>query len=117
VRVPMTQAVEPGRSAKYTWKTEGRQNWISARTASPPAVPPQDSVETFIVDHRWGYTRTPDGGCIEYQVERPPWRVYPVESFEMRVDGDLPLAIPAAPDSVIFAEGSEVVVSFGRRIA
>jgi hypothetical protein len=27
------------------------------------------------------------------------------------------LAIPAAPDSVIFAEGSEVVVSFGRRIA
>ena len=117
VRVPMTQVVEPGRSAKYSWKAAGKQNWIAARTASPPAVPAQDSFETFILDHHWGYTRARDGGCIEYQVERPPWRVYPVESFEMRVDGDLPWAIPAAPHSVIFAEGSEVSVSFGRRIA
>ena len=117
VRVPMTQVVEPGCSAKYSWKTAGHQNWISARTVLSPAVPAPDSLETFIVDHHWGYTRTPDGGCVEYQVERPPWRVYPVESFEMRVDGELPLPIPAAPDSVIFAEGSEVAVSFGRRIA
>jgi len=117
LRVPMTQVVESGRSARYTWKTAGKQNWIAARTASPPAVPDPDSLETFIADHHWGYTRAQDGGCIEYHVERPPWRVYPVESFEMRVDGDLPLAIPAAPDSVIFAEGSEVAVSFGRRIA
>jgi len=117
VRVPMTQAVEPGRSAKYTWRSAGKQNWISARTVSPPAVPAPGSMETFIIDHHWGYARTRDGGCIEYQVERPSWRTYPVESFEMRVDGDLPLAIPATPDSVIFAEGSEVAVSFGRRIA
>ena len=116
-RVPMTQVVEPGRSAKYTWEAAGKQNWIAARTASPPAVPAQDSLETFLVDHHWGYTHARDGGCIEYQVERPPWRTHPVESFEMRVDGDLPLAIPAAPDSVIFAEGSEVAVSFGKRIA
>jgi hypothetical protein len=34
----------------------------------------------------------------------------------MSIDGDLPLAIPSTPDSVIFAEGSEVAVSFGRRI-
>jgi uncharacterized protein YqjF (DUF2071 family) len=117
VRVPMTQVVEPGRSAKYTWKTAGQPNWIAARTVSAPAVPASDSLETFIVDHHWGYTRTRDGGCIEYQVERPPWRVCLVESFEMRVDSDLPLAIPATPDSVIFAEGSEVAVSFGKRIA
>jgi len=117
VRVPMTQVVEPGRSAKYSWKTAGKQNWIAARTASPPAVPAPDSLETFIVDHHWGYTRTRNGGCIEYLVERPPWRVYPVDSFEMRVVGDSPLAIPATPDSVIFAEGSEVAVSFGKRIA
>jgi hypothetical protein len=117
VRVPMPQVVEPGRSAKYTWKAAGKQNWIAVRTSSPPAVPAQDSLETFIVDHHRGYARTRDGGCIEYQVERPPWRTYPVESFEMRVDGDLPWAIPAAQDSVIFAEGSEVAVSFGHRIA
>jgi len=117
VRVPMTQVVEPGRSAKYMWKSAGKQNWITARTASPAAVPAQDSLETFIIDHHWGYTRARDGGCIEYQVERPPWRTHPVESFEMRVGGGLPLAIPAAPDSVIFAEGSEVAVSFGKRIA
>lgn len=116
VRVSMTQAVEPSRSAKYSWKSAGKQNWIAARTASPPALPAHDSLETFIVDHHWGYTRTRDGGCIEYEVERPPWRVYPVESFEMRVDSDMPLAIPAATDSVIFAEGSEVAVSYGRRI-
>jgi uncharacterized protein len=117
VRVPMTQVVEPGRAAKYSWKTAGKQNWIAVRAASPPSVPAQDSLETFIVDHHWGYTRARDGGCIEYQVERPTWRTYPVESFEMRVDGDLPVAIPAVPDSVIFAEGSEVAVSFGKRIA
>jgi len=117
VRVPMAQMVEPGRSAKYSWQTTGKQHWIWARTVSPPAVPAPDALETFILDHHWGYTRTPDGGCLEYQVERPPWRVYPIESFEMCVDGELPFAHPAAPDSVIFAEGSEVAVSFGRRIA
>jgi uncharacterized protein len=117
VRVPMTQVVEPGRSAKYTWKSAGKQNWIAARAVSPPSVPASDSLETFLVDHHWGYTRTRDGGCVEYEVQRPPWRVSPVETFEMRVDGDLPLAIPAACDSVIFAQGSEVAVSFGRRIA
>jgi uncharacterized protein YqjF (DUF2071 family) len=116
LRVPMTNRVEPGRSAQYTWRIAGKENWISARTASPGAVPAPDSLETFIVDHHWGYTRTRDGGCMEYEVERPAWRVYPVESHEMSIDGDLPLAIPSTPDSVIFAEGSEVAVSFGRRI-
>ena len=121
-RLPMTQIIEPGRSAKYAWTIAGRKNWISARTIAAPSLPSHDSIERFILDHHWGYTRTSSGGCLEYRVDRPEWRAYPVDSFEISaedlgVDAGIAAAFRAEPVSVIYSEGSPVSVSFGGRIA
>ncbi len=122
VCLPMQRTVNPGRQARYEWTFGGRQNAISAQSVSAPSLPPADSLDSFLLEHHWGYSCLKDGGCLEYRVERPPWRVYPVTSSEANVDAagiyghEFAEALARPPVSVIFAEGSEVSVSFGTRV-
>ena len=119
--MPMTYGAAAGQ-ADYRWQWEGRENRIAVFGKSLATLPDDDSLDTFIVEHHWGYSRSRDGTCIEYQVERRPWRTYPVERSEVDVDIERmygsafagPLSQP--PISVVLAEGSRVAVSFGRRL-
>ncbi|HEY3835853.1 MAG TPA: DUF2071 domain-containing protein [Bryobacteraceae bacterium] len=117
----MTYGVAAG-MADYRWQWEGRENRIAVYAKSLATLPDDESLDTFIVEHHWGYSRSRDGTCIEYQVERKPWRTYPVERFEVDVDVERMYGTPFAaalsqpPVSVLLAEGSRVAVSFGRRL-
>ena len=103
-------------SAEYRWRL-GRE-WshvgVDARGAWRPLV--AGSLEEFITEHYWGYTRQRDGRTIEYRVEHPRWRVRDVS--EAAVVGDLrPLygerlasIVTGAPTSAFLADGSAVVV-------
>ena len=81
--------------------------------ANPQSIQP-GSLEEFITEHYWGYTAR-GRRCTEYQVEHPPWRVWP--ATEPQFQGDVatlygtgfvePLAAP--PSSAFIAEGSLVV--------
>ena len=81
------------------------------------------SEEEFITEHYWGYTRQRDGSTVEYQVEHPRWRVW--SCVDARVDCDaLTLygepfvdALAGRPTSAFVADGSEVTVRRGRRLA
>jgi len=123
VRIPIAQSVDPDHSASYGWGTGTGQSRIAAQTALPPSYPDPASLESFLLEHHWGYTRMPDGGCVEYEVKRPVWRNYPVASSDIQMPAEsslmagFGLAVPAHPGSVIFAEGSSVSVSFGTRVA
>ena len=74
------------------------------------------SEEEFITEHYWGYTRQRDGGTVEYRVEHPRWRVWPVT--QARLEGSLTeiygpavaQALGRAPDSAFLADGSAVTV-------
>ena len=39
-------------------------------------LPPDGSLGQFITKHYWGYSAQPGGGCLEYEVRHPPWRVW-----------------------------------------
>jgi hypothetical protein len=39
------------------------------RGGGTPTVPPDDSEESFITEHYWGYARQRDGATVEYRVE------------------------------------------------
>jgi uncharacterized protein len=122
VCLPMQSVVDAGRSALYEWNFQGRTNSIAAYADGPPSLPAAESLDGFILEHHWGYSCLKDGGCLEYQVERPMWRVYPVASHEASVDAagiygsEFAEALASPPVSVIFAEGSGVSVSFGTRV-
>ena len=77
------------------------------------------SEEEFITEHYWGYSSLRGGGAVEYKVEHPRWRVWPL--LRPVLDCDVatlygarfagPLA--GEPSSAFLADGSEVAVYSG----
>lgn len=121
--MPMSCAVTAGPKAEYRWQFEGRPNRLAVTAQGPPALPSADSLDTFIIDHHWGYSRTRRGGLIEYQVDRPTWRTFPVEGYEIEMDvarlygHEFADAFTAPPISVVLAEGSQVNVMWGNLVS
>jgi len=111
----------PGRAA-YAWRMNSRWHRLEVRTVGRPALPQPESEAAFVTEHYWGYTSQRDGGCKEYRVMHPPWRVWATAdaAFDCDVRGVYGAAfaesLAGAPRSAFLAEGSAVTVSRGRRL-
>jgi hypothetical protein len=120
----------PGDTISYSWKTGRRllqfssthNNHLTATVAAPLALPTPSSLEEFIVEHYWGYTRTRTGGTNEYRVAHVPWRIASaidvVWQCDVLANYTAPLAefLTAPPTSAIIAEGSPIGVFRGSRL-
>lgn len=110
------------RSVEYGWELDSRWNQLRMTVAGPSFLPRAGSLEEFITEHYWGYARQKDGGCVEYQVEHPQWRVWKADQSSLACDAAAlygeSFARPLAgqPDSAFLAEGSAVTVYEGCRI-
>ena len=124
---PMTHRLEPDpdgrvRRATYGWVRDGASERLEvvAPTLPMPVVP--GSLDAFVVERAWGYTRQMDGSTLEYRVEHPPWRVAPAESATLQCDAsalwgpDLAPALRAQPLSALLADGSPVAVFRGKKL-
>jgi uncharacterized protein len=108
-------------SVEYAWKHGGRWHRLAVE-ASPEARPiVAGSIEEFITEHYWGYTKRSDGSTSEYQVEHPRWSTYRLSSYKIEADfGALYGAAFAGlagqqTANVLLAEGSAVSVGSGAR--
>jgi len=118
-------ADEPERveSVSYWWRFAGRADRLSLSVAGDPHPLVVGSHEEFIAEHYWGYSRQRDGGTCEYQVTHPPWRVSPARHAALDCDvgsiyGDrFAELLRVPPASAFLADGSEVAVSRGARLA
>ncbi len=100
----------------YSWRCAGRWHTLAAEAARPLARPAEGSLDQFIAEHYWGYTRQRDGTTLEYQVTHPPWMVAPAATRRIDVDfvsvyGAAFAAVLRQPTSVFLADGSPVTVS------
>jgi uncharacterized protein len=108
---------------RYGWMARGRRQEIKATAGIDAAPIATGSEEEFITEHYWGYTARHGGCTSEYEVVHPRWNVYGVKSYEIDVDFGLVYGSQFAglndqrPESVLLAEGSEVVVRSGARIS
>ena len=115
-------SLREGGAVEYSWLLRGRWNSLRVITAGALASLEPGSEAEFILDHYWGYTARSDGGCSEYKVEHPPWRVWQSSDATLdcdaaRVYGDeFASILSAAPRSAFVAEGSPIRVMRGRRI-
>lgn len=106
----------------YEWKFKGQKNGLEVVVNGNPALPQTESQEEFITEHYWGYSRQHDGGTLEYQVEHPKWRVWPVPSAQLNCDvkslygNGFVESLIKTPASAFLADGSLVTVLKGRRI-
>ena len=117
--MPMRQSVDESH-ARYQLQIDGQWQGLGVRTAG--AWRDQDEAELFITEHYWGYNTQRNGDAMEYQVEHPTWRARSIEpdcldlDIEKLYGEQWAQALGAKPDSMVFAEGSGVMVRSGVRI-
>ncbi len=123
--LPMKHSVESnneGSAVEYGWRFGGRWNRIHLTTRGDGSLPAQGSAEQFITEHYWGYAATKDGGCVQYRVRHPQWKVWSAgnASFDGNMQElygkDLNDVLQRPPESAFLAEGSAVSVHRGTRL-
>jgi len=67
---------ENGVTAKYEWCRERQWSGLTVRAAGEAREPAAGSVEEFVTERYFGYTRLPNGGTAEFEVQRSPWRIW-----------------------------------------
>jgi uncharacterized protein len=106
----------------YRWRSGSRWSEINLETVGDSALPVEGSAEQFITEHYWGYAAQPDGGCVEYRVTHPSWKVWQVRNsafegpLEEAYGKDIAAVLRGQPGSAFLAEGSAVTVMRGRRL-
>ncbi len=108
-------------AVSYRWRT---RSWsaITLEVQGEPGLAADGSQEQFITEHYWGYAAKPDGGCVEYQVTHPVWRVWSACRAEFNGDveelygSEMAAVLKGAPASAFLAEGSAVSVMRGRKL-
>lgn len=124
-RAPMRHLIESCENAgtiEFQWKVDDKWCRISARRDGIGAHPESGSLEQFITEHYWGYSRQRGGTCLEYRVEHVPWRVWKTSAASVEGDASslygekLGALLRRQPDSSFIAEGSPITVFTGRKI-
>jgi len=102
-------------SVEYSWRRGGTWEWLKMSANGEPQSIPAGSHAEFITEHYWGYTCI-RGGCSEYRVEHPRWKVWNADKFELHADvvtlyGDqFTEALSAPPCSAFIADGSPIEI-------
>ena len=125
VALPMAHEIRAtggGLTVAYRWRTGTSWSTIALEVQGEAGLASDGSHEQFITEHYWGYATQSDGGCVEYRVTHPAWRVWTARraEFEGDVEGlygkELAAVLRGAPASALLAEGSAVTVMRGRRM-
>lgn len=100
----------------YTWYKDNYENGISVLAKNIKTPLKEDTMEFFIAEHYWGYSKFKNTQTTEYEVKHPTWEVYPVQKANISVDfeliygNDFSFLNSQQPASVFLAEGSEISV-------
>lgn len=107
------------RQVSYAWRYRGQEYRIDAAPEGEGSPAREGSLEQFITEHYWGYSRQRSGRTLEYQVEHPPWRVWSCPAARFTGDPGLlygPAFAPllsSPPAFSLLADGSPISVRFG----
>jgi len=126
VALPMSHEIrstdDSGLAVAYRWRTEAGWSGIRHETQGKSELANDGSHEQFITEHYWGYAAQPDGGCVEYRVTHPAWRVWSARRAQFEGDveelygKDFAAVVRGKQVSALLADGSEVTVMRGQRL-
>ena len=117
-----TQHLRAGSLVEYGWRERGGWQRLAVQIAGAAQPLQPGSEAEFITEHYWGYAAQRDGGCVEYQVEHPPWQFWESSAAEFDCDvaevygAQFVEPLSAQPVSAFVAAGSPIVVRRGRRL-
>lgn len=108
------------KSVRYEWQKAGEWYSIKVDADTAQSEMPVGSLEEFIFEHYFGYTRIDTGKTEEYKVAHPRWKVNYIKNyniscnFEKMYGSRFKWLQNLQPNSVFLAEGSEVSVDWKR---
>ncbi len=123
IAIPTKNTIEITNLSKkiaYQWKINGEWNHITVNAVKKNEQMITGSVEEFIFEHYYGYTKINEQISQEYKVNHPRWQVNKVTDYSIQCDfkamygNDFSFLNNQQPDSVILAEGSSVTVNWKR---
>jgi len=105
---------------QYEWKKANRWNKIKVNACIEKQLIKKNTIEEYIFEHYYGYTKINETSSQEYRVNHPRWEINSVIDYD--IDCDFGSMYGKAfkflnnqqPSSVIVAEGSEVSVKWNR---
>ena len=109
------------KSIRYEWKINKEWNHLSVNASIENEEMIVGSVEEYILEHYYGYTRIDSKRSQEYEVKHARWRVNKVEDYSINCDfksmygADFDFLNNVTPNSVILAEGSPISVEWKRK--
>ena len=104
----------------YQWKVGSKWNSLKVIASDVKLKMAAGSIEEFIFEHYYGYTKVNPEQSIEYKINHPSWEINPIESFEIDCDfaafygEDFAVLNNTEPNSIMIAEGSEISVDWKR---
>jgi uncharacterized protein len=108
--------------ASYEWQASDRWNRVSAKQLGPARAAAPQSIEAFVKDRPWGYTRQASGATSEYHVVHPSWDIWPATDPVLDCDvaavfgRQFATSLSRPPLSAFIAVGSEATVQAGRLV-
>jgi len=112
---------ENSQKVKFDWLLHKKWNTIYVEADSKTEVMKENSLEKFIYEHYYGYTKIDAQKTEEYQLQHPSWKVNKVLNYEIDCDFEamygksFSLLNHQKPEAVFMAEGSEVSIYWKRR--
>ena len=88
VALPMKHDVkhrDSSLSVEYSWRRGRKWESLKLSASGEPQTILAGSHAEFITEHYWGYTCF-RGGCSEYRVEHPRWKIWNADNFEFSAD-------------------------------
>ena len=104
----------------YEWKVKSKWNSIQVNASATKQNMEAGSIEEFIFEHYFGYTKVNENHSIEYKINHPSWQINSIKDYKIECDfavfygNDFEILNHAKPHSVMLAEGSDISVDWKR---
>jgi hypothetical protein len=108
------------KKVKYKWEINKNWNHISVNASIEKEEMLPGSMQEFIFEHYYGYTKIKKKQSQEYKINHPRWFVNKISEYSINCDfssmygEDFSFLNSRQPNSVIIAEGSEITVDWRR---
>jgi uncharacterized protein YqjF (DUF2071 family) len=125
IAIPTTNRMsrtERSQHIAYDWRMNGKWNRLAAHTVLEKEAMNVGSMEEFIFEHYYGYTKINERCSQEYKVNHPTWQVNKVLDYAIDCDfrsmygHDFAFLSNQQPTSVMVAAGSPVTVNWKRTL-
>lgn len=122
ISIPTKNSIKTGstRQVKYQWKMNKQWNHLEVVAKMETEEMQHGSMEEFIFEHYFGFTKINNQISQEYRIHHPRWLINKVSDYSVRCDFEnmygknFSNLSNVIPDSVFMAEGSAVSIEYKR---